>query len=120
MDDVGPIVADSIETFFSQPHNREVVERLREAGVHWPPPVKQESTGNQFFQGKTVVLTGTLGMSRNDAKNLLKAAGAKVTGSVSSKTDFVIVGEDAGSKADKAEQLGITILDEAEFMSRVS
>ena len=110
--DVGPVVAQSIRTFFEQPHNREVVEQLRACGVHWPEgepaPVAQLP-----LAGKTIVLTGTLPtLGREEAKALLEAAGAKVAGSVSKKTDYVVAGEEAGSKLDKARELGVTVLDE--------
>ena len=110
--DVGPIVATSIHTFFAQPHNREVVEQLRAAGVTWeegaPAPRAQLP-----LAGKTVVLTGTLPtLGRDEAKDLLEAAGAKVAGSVSKKTDYVVAGADAGSKLEKARTLGLTVLDE--------
>jgi len=113
--DVGPVVAQSIRTFFEQPHNREVVELLRACGVHWeegePSPVAQLP-----LAGKTFVLTGTLpSLSREDAKALLEAAGAKVAGSVSKKTDYVVAGAEAGSKLDKAQALGVAILDEADL-----
>ena len=115
--DVGPIVADSVHEFFAQDHNQEVVQKLLKAGITWPEPKKTEGDTGSEFNEKTVVLTGTLSMSRSDAKKLLQGCGAKVTGSVSSKTDYVIVGADAGSKADKAESLGVTILDETQFLS---
>jgi DNA ligase (NAD+) len=110
--DVGPVVAESIHTFFAQPHNREVVEQLRACGVTWADgePAAQVP---KPLAGKTVVLTGTLPtLSRDDAKDLLEAAGAKVAGSVSKKTDYVVAGAEAGSKLDKARELGLTILDE--------
>ncbi|HMX10186.1 MAG TPA: NAD-dependent DNA ligase LigA, partial [Burkholderiaceae bacterium] len=113
--DVGPIVAQSIRTFFEQPHNREVVEQLRAAGVTW-----EEHDGAvadaapKPLAGKTLVLTGTLPtLSREDAKALIEAAGGKVSGSVSKKTHYVIAGEEAGSKLDKARELGVAVLDEA-------
>jgi DNA ligase (NAD+) len=110
--DVGPVVAESIHTFFQQPHNREVVEQLRACGVKWPEgePARREQLP---LAGKTVVLTGTLpGMSRDEAKDLLEAAGAKVAGSVSKKTDYVVAGAEADSKLDKARELGVPVLDE--------
>ncbi len=118
--DVGPIVADSVNTFFDQPHNQEVVEKLLKAGVQWPTPEKTVNSGKGFFVGKTVVLTGTLSMSRSEARSLLQSQGAKVVGSVSKKTDYVVVGEEAGSKADKAESLGVTILDESQFLDQIN
>jgi len=111
--DVGPIVAQSIHAFFAEPHNREVVEQLRAAGVQW----SEESPDNAApkpLAGKTLVLTGTLPtLGRDAAKELIEAAGGKVSGSVSKKTDYVVAGAEAGSKLDKARELGVTILDEA-------
>ena len=111
--DVGPVVAESIHTFFAQPHNREVVEQLRAAGVTW---TEGEPVANAVLPltGKTFVLTGTLPtLSRDEAKALLEAQGAKVAGSVSKKTSYVVAGEEAGSKLDKARELGVPVLDEA-------
>lgn len=110
--DVGPVVAESIHTFFQQAHNREVVEQLRACGVTWEEgePAKRESLP---LAGKTVVLTGTLPtLTRDEAKDMLEAAGAKVAGSVSKKTDYVVAGAEAGSKLDKAQELGVPVLDE--------
>jgi DNA ligase (NAD+) len=110
--DVGPVVAESIHTFFAQNHNREVVEQLRACGVGWPEG-EPEARSPKPLAGKTVVLTGSLPtLSRDEAKDLLEAAGAKVAGSVSKKTDFVVAGADAGSKLEKARQLGVAIVDE--------
>ncbi|HEY2630263.1 MAG TPA: NAD-dependent DNA ligase LigA [Usitatibacter sp.] len=116
--DVGPIVAESIAVFLSQRHNREVIEQLRAAGVHWKEGKAERVARPQGpFAGKIVVLTGTLGsMSRDDAKERIEAAGGRVTGSVSKKTDMVVAGEDAGSKLDKARELGVRVLDEREFI----
>ncbi len=112
IEDVGPIVAHHIVTFFKQPHNQEVIKRLLDAGIHWPQ--QQKIAAESFLSGKTIVLTGTLeNMSRSEAKEKLLALGAKVSGSVSSKTNFVVAGRDAGSKLSKAKKLGITIVDEA-------
>jgi DNA ligase (NAD+) len=111
--DVGPIVAKSLRTFFDQAHNREVVEQLRACGVTWPegPPAARAPTP---FSGKTFVLTGTLPtLGREEAKALIELAGGKVAGSVSKKTSYVVAGAEAGSKLDKAQELGITVLDEA-------
>src|SRR6476661_463148 len=110
--DVGPVVAESIHTFFAQAHNREVVEQLRACGVHWEegaPAVRAPKP----LAGLTVVLTGTLPtLSRDEAKDLLEAAGAKVAGSVSRKTSYVVAGAEAGSKLEKAQELGVQVLDE--------
>lgn len=112
--DVGPVVAQSIRTFFEQPHNREVADQLRAAGVTWPEHEGAELAAPKPLAGQTFVLTGTLPtLSRDEAKELLEAQGAKVAGSVSKKTSYVVAGEEAGSKLEKAQQLGITILDEA-------
>lgn len=112
--DVGPIVADAIHAFFAEPHNREVVEQLRACGVTWEEGAPQGAAAVLPLAGQTVVLTGTLPtLSREQAQALLEAAGAKVAGSVSKKTSYVVAGADAGSKLDKAQQLGITVLDEA-------
>jgi DNA ligase (NAD+) len=113
VDDVGPIVALSIRTFFDQPHNREVVEQLRACGLHWeegaPAPVAPRP-----LSGKTFVITGTLpSMGRDEARDRVEAAGGKVAGSVSKKTDFVVAGAEAGSKLDKALALGVPVIDEA-------
>ena len=110
--DVGPVVAESIHTFFRQPHNREVVEQLRAVGVHWPEG-EPAPAALLALAGKTFVLTGTLPtLSRDDAKAMLEAAGAKVAGSVSKKTSYVVAGEEAGSKLDKARELGVPVIDE--------
>jgi len=110
--DVGPVVAESIHTFCKQPHNREVVEQLRACGVHWEEGAPAERAPKPLA-GKTIVLTGTLPLlSRDEAKDLLEAAGAKVAGSVSKKTDYVVAGAEAGSKLDKARELGVAVLDE--------
>jgi len=114
VNDVGPVVAQSIRTFFDQPHNREVVEQLRAAGVHWDEhDGSAASTAPQPLAGRTLVLTGTLPtLTRDEAKALIEAAGGKVAGSVSKKTFAVVAGEEAGSKLDKARELGVTVLDE--------
>ena len=111
--DVGPVVAKSVIAFFAQAHHQEIVAQLRACGVHWEegPPAERQV---QILSGKTVVLTGTLArLSREDAKEMLEAAGAKVAGSVSQKTSYVVAGAEAGSKLDKAVALGIPVLDEA-------
>ncbi len=136
VNDVGPVVAQSLRNFFDQAHNREVVEQLRACGVTWPerefvvvsinsnapnaaPGLELGASAQRenAFYGKTVVLTGTLPtLARDEAKDKLELAGAKVAGSVSKKTDFVIAGADAGSKLEKAIELGVTVLDEAQFL----
>ena len=119
--DVGPVVAKRIRTFLDESHNRDVIERLREAGVKWtetePRPVASEGP----LSGKIFVLTGTLvDMTRDQAKDKIQALGGKVTGSVSGKTDYVIFGEKAGSKLTKAQKLGVETLDEAAFRALLS
>jgi DNA ligase (NAD+) len=117
VNDVGPVVAQSIRTFFDQPHNREVVEQLRACGVAWEEGEPAERAP-QPLAGKTFVLTGTFPtLKREDAKALLEAAGAKVAGSVSKKTDYVVAGAEAGSKLDKANELGVAVLDEAGMLA---
>ena len=114
VDDVGPVVAQSIHTFFTQPHNREVVEQLRAAGIHWPEHDGSADRSPKPLAGQTFVLTGSLPtLGREDAKALIEAAGGKVAGSVSKKTQFVVAGEEAGSKLDKARELGVAVIDEA-------
>jgi DNA ligase (NAD+) len=114
VNDVGPVVADSIMSFMSEPHNREVIEQLLASGIEFQ---KEERTTTVDLSGKTFVLTGTLPtLSRDQAKELLEAAGAKVAGSVSQKTSFVVAGSEAGSKLDKATELGIPILDEVALL----
>lgn len=117
VNDVGPVVAESITNFFSEAHNQSVIAELIAAGIHWPESEgKQAASGNLL--GKTLVLTGTLPtMSRDTAKELIEAAGGKVSGSVSKKTDFVVAGVEAGSKLDKAQELGVAILDEAGLLA---
>lgn len=120
VNDVGEIVAENVINFFKQPHNQEVIAGLRAAGIDWPMPEQQSVAEDSDFAGKTVVLTGTLkSMGRTDAKKWLESLGAKVTGSVSAKTDFVVAGEGAGSKKTKAESLGVTVLDEAEWLAQM-
>ena len=113
VNDIGPIVARSVRLFFDQPHNREVVEQLRACGLTWEegPPAP---TTPKPLSGKTFVITGTLpGLGRDEAMDLIEAAGGKVAASVSKKTSFVVAGAEAGSKLDKARVLGIAVLDEA-------
>ena len=115
--DVGPVVAHHIVSFFSEPHNRDVIDKLILSGVRWE---KIEINHDLPLKGKTFVLTGTLSsLSRDEAKEKLENLGAKVAGSVSSKTSYVVAGVDAGSKLEKAKQLNVPILDEEEFLSLV-
>ena len=115
--DVGPIVAQSIRTFFEQPHNREVVEQLRACGVTWEEG-EPAARAPQPLSGKTFVITGTLPtLSRDEAKDRVEAAGGKVAGSVSKKTDYVVAGEEAGSKLVKAQALGVPVIDEAALLA---
>jgi DNA ligase (NAD+) len=115
--DVGPIVARSIYTFFQQPHNREVIEQLRACGI----TLQEGAPSAQALlplAGKTFVLTGTFPtLKREEAKEMLEAAGAKVAGSVSKKTHYVVAGEEAGSKLTKAQELGVPVLDEAGLLA---
>ncbi len=115
--DVGPVVAESVAQFFAEPHNREVISGLRAAGIHYeavaPRPVVTGAAA-----GRSFVLTGTLpSLTREDAKLRIEAAGGKVSGSVSKKTDFVVAGADAGSKLEKAQALGVKVIDEQELLA---
>jgi DNA ligase (NAD+) len=119
--DVGPVVAESIAGFFRERHNREVIEQLRAAGVRWEegPPPKAPPAGP--FAGKIVVLTGTLAaMTREEAKEKIESLGGRVTGSVSKKTAYVVAGAEAGSKLDRAQELGVAVLDEAGFLEMLN
>jgi DNA ligase (NAD+) len=110
--DIGPVVAAHVAQFFTEPHNLAVVRALRRAGVHWPEVPQASGAGP--LAGKTFVLTGTLpSMSRDEAQSRIEAAGGKVSGSVSKKTDYVVAGESPGSKLAKAEKLGVAVIDEA-------
>ena len=114
--DVGPVVAASIARFFAEPHNLQVIGKLRDTGVRWaegePAPVVDSPVA-----GKTFVLTGTLPMmSRDEAKELIESRGGKVAGSVSKKTDYVVAGAEAGSKLEKARELGVTLLDQSQLI----
>jgi DNA ligase (NAD+) len=114
--DVGPVVAASIAHFFAEPHNRNVIKALRKAGVTWSEGAPRARRIAGALEGKTFVLTGTLPtLNRDDARAMIEAAGGKVSGSVSKKTDFVLAGAEAGSKLDRAQELGIQVIDEDEF-----
>ncbi|OTP82238.1 NAD-dependent DNA ligase LigA [Gilliamella apicola] len=122
VNDIGVVIAESIIDFFQEPHNRNVIEQLtsEEINIHWQDvtPQTQTTIVDSPFSGITVVLTGTLSLlTRDEAKNKLKQLGAKVTGSVSKNTDLVIAGEAAGSKLDKAQELGIKVIDEQEMLN---
>lgn len=115
--DIGPVAANAILQFFSQEHNLQVVERLLAAGLQWPEKVKSGVSIEHPLYNKKIVLTGTLThMSRDEAKERLLAMGAQVVGSVSTKTDWVLVGQDPGSKFDKAQELGVPTMTEPEFL----
>jgi DNA ligase (NAD+) len=114
--DVGPVVASRIRAFFDEAHNREVISRLKDAGVQWEESKPRAAPKDGPLAGKTFVLTGSLAdMTRDEAKDRIQALGGKVTGSVSKKTDYVIFGEKAGSKLSKAQQLEVETLDETQF-----
>lgn len=118
--DVGPVVAHSIVTWFASEHNKELIEQLRQEGLNFNFLGSTSKAANSYFSGKTVVLTGTLdSMGRKEATDILENLGAKVTGSVSKATDAVVAGHDAGSKLDKAQALGITVLSESEFLELI-
>jgi DNA ligase (NAD+) len=116
--DIGPVVASFIQSFFEQEHNNEVIEKLLDNGVTWPA-ITTENTSNTLA-GVTFVLTGALSKPRDEYKALLLEAGAKVSGSISAKTDYLVAGEKAGSKLDKAKNLGVTIIDEQRLTSMLS
>ena len=123
MQDIGPIVGQHIVNFFQQEHNLEVIEQLISAGINVQvvkDPARDEHSMSEFF-GKTLVITGSLPtMSRDEAKEKLLAVGAKVTGSVSAKTDYLLAGDKAGSKLTKAEKLGVRIIDESTMVAWLS
>jgi DNA ligase (NAD+) len=114
--DVGPVVAQHVYNFFREKHNRDVIAALRRSGVRWQD-IERKAHGDLPLAGKTIVLTGTLeSMERHQAQERIRALGGKASGSVSAKTDYVVAGASAGSKLQKAEKLGVTILDEEQFL----
>ena len=118
VDDVGEIIAESIYAFLKEPHNRTVIEALVAAGVVWPAVEPKPAAEASEVAGKTFVLTGTLpNLTRDEAKDRLIAAGAKVSGSVSKKTDYVVAGAEAGSKLEKAQSLGVRVIDEEALLA---
>ncbi len=118
-DEVGPKVAHSIRTFFDEPRNLKLLEQLRSAGLKFDHPIKPRESGG-VLEGLVFVLTGTMPtLKREDAKEKIEAAGGKVTGSVSKKTDFVVAGEDAGSKLNKAQALGVPVIDEKQLLEKL-
>jgi DNA ligase (NAD+) len=119
IDEIGPIIAESVYRFFHSDAGRDAVRRLQSVGVKMTAP-RRAAAGREVLTGKTVVVTGTLqGSSRKEAEDAIKAAGGRPASSVSKNTDFVVVGESRGSKADKAEQLGVELIDEKEFLRRL-
>ncbi len=111
--DIGPVVTQSIRRFLDEPHNREVIAALRKAGVQWPESTGSTLRGQGPMGGRTFVITGTLAtLTRDQAKDMIEAAGGRVSGSVSKKTDFVVAGEQAGSKLERARELGVAVIDE--------
>ena len=117
---VGPVVAAHIAGFLAQAHNREAIQRLIEAGVHWPATAGSTGAGDRPLEGKTIVITGTLARPREAVKAQLESLGAKVTGSVSRRTDYVLAGAEAGSKLEKARDLGVRVIDEADLAALVA
>lgn len=114
--DVGPVVAEHVHNFFREKHNRDVIAALRRSGVHWQD-IERKAQDELPLSGKNIVLTGTLeSMERHQAQERIRALGGKASGSVSAKTDYVVAGASAGSKLQKAEKLGITVLDEEQFL----
>ena len=121
VDDVGPIVASHIRAYFDEPLNQNLIQALIDAGISWPVNEPSSAPADGVLTGKTFVITGTLpSMTRDEAKETIVAHGGKVTGSVSGKTDFLLAGEKAGSKLQKAEKLGVEVLDEAALMALIS
>ena len=121
VDDIGEIIAESVVNWFADPDNQQLLANLQAGGVQPQVEVVTAKAADGPFVGKVVVLTGTLPtLTRNEAKAKLETAGAKVTGSVSRKTDYVLAGAEAGSKLTKAQELGVAIIDEAEMLRMLS
>ena len=117
INEIGPEIAASIVNFFHEPKNKDVMEKFRKAAVK---PQKKEITAGNTLQGKSFVLTGTLtSMARNDAKSIIESLGGSVNASVTKKTTYVVAGSEPGSKLDKANSLGITVLNEKEFLKLI-
>ena len=121
VNEIGPVVAQSVREYFDEPGNRALVERLRAAGVKTVAPAQPAHVveGPGPLTGKTFVLTGTLSIPRDDAAAAIVARGGKVTGSVSKKTSYVVAGAESGSKLEKAQALGVAVLDEPAFRALV-
>ena len=120
IDDIGPIVASSIKQFFDDPCNCELIAKLQNCGVHWPERAMTAKSGVLPLQNKRFVLTGTLSsLTRDEATEIIRNQGGKVSNSVSKNTDYVLAGSEPGTKLVKAQELGIRILDENEFMQLV-
>ncbi len=119
INDIGPIVANSIREFFSQEQTQDLIQKLKEAEVNMI--TKEEENVDQRFEGKTFVLTGTLeAYTRGEATNIIEKFGGKTASTVSKKTDYVLAGEEAGSKLTKAQSLGVTVISEAEFQEMIN
>ncbi len=117
MPGIGETVAHAVRTFFEQPENRRILERLLEAGVEPVPP--ERPAGGGAFAGRSVVFTGTMSMARAEAEELVRHQGGRVSGSVSKATNFLVAGEEAGSKLEKARKLGVPVLTEQQFLDMV-
>jgi len=117
IDQIGPTMAESVSEYFRDPKNVEVIKKIRKAGVRLQQP---QGRGTNKLAGKTIVVTGMLeGLSRQEAEQAIRDAGGKVASSVSKKTDFVLAGEKAGSKLEKAQKLGVKVINEKEFLEMI-
>jgi DNA ligase (NAD+) len=116
-EDVGEVIADSIVQWYAEPRNRQLIERLRNAGINFQSSLHNPKAASGPFAGKTFVLTGTLpAMTREEATAKIEALGGRISSSVSKKTDYVLAGDEAGSKLEKAQKLGVKVIDEKEFL----